>query len=372
MIRMAALRGRLDSPGPKIMSFLSLQSLTKHFDSVKAVSEFSLNVEQGEFVSLLGPSGCGKTTALHMIAGFVEPSQGRITLDGTDVTAIKANRRGIGIMFQSYALFPHMTVAQNVRFGLEMRRVSRPEQRRRVSEALELVRLNGLDERYPRELSGGQCQRVALARALVIKPPLLLLDEPLSNLDAKLREDMQLELRNIQQQLGTTTVMVTHDQAEALSLSDRVVVMNQGEIVQVDEPFRAYEQPHNAFVSAFVGKTNLLQGQVIEECVDTMRVRMGNSELELPSAGAPAGEEVQLSIRPEKLELTDCASGYFSATVRTRHFLGNHWLYQLDSSAGDLLVTQPNNGSVGFAVDEEVGVRWTRDAVCVVGGIQNA
>ncbi|MDI5983234.1 ABC transporter ATP-binding protein [Halomonas sp. M4R5S39] len=345
------------------MSYLSLTSLTKCYGRTTAAEDITLEIEKGEFVSLLGPSGCGKTTTLQMIAGFVEPTRGRILMDGEDITHRKPNERGIGIVFQSYALFPHMTVVENVRFGLEMRRVPAAESRQRVGEVLELVHLDQLKDRYPRELSGGQRQRVALARALVIQPPLLLLDEPLSNLDAKLREDMQIELRNIQQQVGTTTLMVTHDQSEALSLSDRVVVMNQGRVVQVDEPFNAYERPSDAFVSSFVGKTNLLTGLIGKRQGDQTAIRLGDATLELTLDGPRTSNQVQISIRPEKLELTDCASGKLKGRVKTRLFLGNHWLYQIDSSAGELFITQPNLGKRGVAVGDDVGVSWSPGAI---------
>ncbi|MFC3286113.1 ABC transporter ATP-binding protein [Litchfieldella rifensis] len=348
------------------MSFLRLESLTKRYGTANAVEDLSLDIAQGEFVSLLGPSGCGKTTTLQMIAGFVEPTRGRILMNGDDITARKPNQRGIGIVFQSYALFPHMTVAENVRFGLEMRQVPVDECHRRVAEALELVRLDHLDDRYPRELSGGQRQRVALARALVIKPPLLLLDEPLSNLDAKLRENMQIELRAIQQQVGTTTLMVTHDQSEALSLSDRVVVMNQGRVVQVDDPFNAYERPNDTFVSSFVGKTNLLAGDIGSVQDGNASITLGDYTLEMPFAGDLHSNRIQLSIRPEKLELTDSDNGHLQGKVRTRLFLGNHWLYQIDSSAGELLVTLPNLGPTDFTVGDEVGVRWQPGAVRIL------
>jgi len=231
------------------MTFLRLERISKLYGDVAAVADLDLTVERGEFVSLLGPSGCGKTTTLQMIAGFVPASTGQILLDGRDLTTVKPNRRGLGVVFQSYALFPHMTVADNVAFGLEMRRVAKPERARRVAEALALVHLDHLADRYPRALSGGQRQRVALARALVIEPPVLLLDEPLSNLDAKLREAMQFELRQIQRRTGTTTIMVTHDQSEALSISDRVVVMERGRITQIDQPYRMYEHPRSRFIS---------------------------------------------------------------------------------------------------------------------------
>ncbi|MBV8650740.1 MAG: ABC transporter ATP-binding protein, partial [Alphaproteobacteria bacterium] len=244
------------------MSFLILDRLTKSYGDFTAVDGLSLAVSQGEFLSLLGPSGCGKTTTLQMIAGFVAPSAGAITLDGADLLKVKPSRRGLGIVFQSYALFPHMTVAENVAFGLETQRVPRPEREKRVADILALVGLAAFADRYPRRLSGGQQQRVALARALVIKPRVLLLDEPLSNLDAKLREEMQIELRQIQRTIGTTTILVTHDQAEAMALSDRVVVMNKGKAEQIAPPDEAYEHPASAFVASFLGKTNVLPGEV--------------------------------------------------------------------------------------------------------------
>ncbi|OSN71446.1 Spermidine/putrescine import ATP-binding protein PotA [Pseudomonas syringae pv. actinidiae] len=235
------------------MAFLQLEGLSKRYGSIDAVVATHLSVDKGEFVSLLGPSGCGKTTTLQMIAGFVEVSDGRIVLDGRDITHAKPSSRGLGVVFQSYALFPHMTVTDNVAFGLRMRKVAKAELQQRVSNVLALVRLDQHAERYPRELSGGQRQRVALARALVIEPPVLLLDEPLSNLDANLREEMQFEIRRIQNEVGITTLMVTHDQAEALSISDRVVVMQAGRITQIDEPYTLYEHPRTRFISGFVG-----------------------------------------------------------------------------------------------------------------------
>ncbi|MDU6673522.1 MAG: ABC transporter ATP-binding protein, partial [Bradyrhizobium sp.] len=218
------------------MSLLELDRVGKSFGPNTAVEEFSLAVTKGEFISFLGPSGCGKTTTLQMIAGFLDPSHGTIRLEGKDLVAMPPAKRGLGIVFQSYALFPHMTAAENVAFGLEMRKVPRDERDERVRKALALVGLAGYEGRHPRRMSGGQQQRVALARALVIRPSVLLLDEPLSNLDARLREDMQIELRQIQRNLGTTTILVTHDQIEAMSLSDRIVVMSKGKIEQIGTP----------------------------------------------------------------------------------------------------------------------------------------
>src|SRR3954451_11468741 len=239
------------------MTHLVLEHLSKRYGEQFAVEDISLSIAQGEFVSLLGPSGCGKTTTLQMIAGFVEPSAGAIRLGERDLTKVKPALRGLGIVFQSYALFPHMTAAENIAFGLDMRGVGKPEQFRRVADALTLVGLTGYADRYPRRMSGGQQQRVALARALVIKPDVLLLDEPLSNLDAKLREEMQIELRQIQRSIGTTTVLVTHDQTEAMALSDRIVVMSKGRIEQIARPTEIYHQPASPFVANFLGRTNL-------------------------------------------------------------------------------------------------------------------
>ena len=346
------------------MSFVRLENVTKRFDGFTAVDDLSIAIEKGEFVSLLGPSGCGKTTTLQMIAGLQEPTAGRIHLDGEDITHKKPNQRGLGIVFQSYALFPHMTVEENVSFGLEMRRVDRGEREQRVRRSLEQVQLDSLAKRYPKDLSGGQRQRVALARALVIQPPVLLLDEPLSNLDAKLREDMQLELRVLQQQLGVTTILVTHDQAEALSMSDRIVVMNEGRAVQIDAPLTMYERPETAFVSNFVGKTNLLQGVVTTVEEDGATVRVGEQRLSGEGRGLIEGAAVTVSLRPEKLRLSAQAEDQsISGQVSAGIFLGNHWLYQIDSALGRLLVSEANRGTPPFVRGDPVHIHWVREGV---------
>lgn len=243
------------------MSFLELKTLSKRYGDVTAVAECNLSIKEGEFVCLLGPSGCGKTTTLQMVAGFVEPTAGSILLNGQDITGLKPSKRGLGIVFQSYALFPHMTVAENVSFGLEMRKIDSAERTRRVKEAIDMVHLGPMANRYPKELSGGQRQRVAMARALVIRPPVLLLDEPMGALDAKLRDEMQIELRALQKSLGITTIMVTHDQAEAMTLADTVVLMNKGAIEQVGSPLEIYERPEDRFASTFLGRANVFQAQ---------------------------------------------------------------------------------------------------------------
>jgi putative spermidine/putrescine transport system ATP-binding protein len=337
------------------VSHLVLDRLTKRYGGTAAVDDISLAIAQGEFVSLLGPSGCGKTTTLQMVAGFVEPTAGSVTLDGRDLLSVPAARRGLGIVFQNYALFPHLTVTENVAFGLDMRKVRKAESRQRVDEALSLVGLVGMSSRYPAQMSGGQQQRVALARALVIRPALLLLDEPLSNLDAKLREEMQIELRRIQRATGITTLMVTHDQAEALALSDRVVVMQAGRIEQVAVPLEAYEHPVSGFVCDFLGKANLFTVERVEDA----RMVIGPLQIEV-SAGLAAHAQAgaRVLVRPEKITFGPQAAGALHATVKSRVFQGNHWLYQLDTPLGDVLVIRQNDGGQRPEEGERVHLRW--------------
>ena len=329
------------------MSHVVLDRVVKNYGPLQAVAGVSLSVARGEFVGLLGPSGCGKTTTLQMIAGFASPDRGSITLDGRDLTRIPANRRNVGIVFQSYALFPHMTVAGNIAFGLEMRKVPRAEREARVRAAIAQVALDGLADRHPRQLSGGQQQRVALARALVINPDVLLLDEPLGALDAKLREGMQAELRQLQRKLGITTILVTHDQAEAMALCDRVAVMDGGRILQVAAPWEAYERPANAFVSGFLGKTNRLDGLAAGGAV-----MFGAARFALPHP-VPDGP-VTVWIRPERLHF--CEAGGLPAVIANRVFLGQQWLYELDSAAGRLLMVTQNDGGGEHAVGTPVQV----------------
>ena len=242
------------------MSWLEFRNVSKRFGDHLAVDNASFSADEGDIVCLVGPSGCGKTTALRMIAGFETPTSGEIRLGGRDISDLPAHRRNIGITFQNYALFPHMTVEANIAFGLRMRRIGRDEQRDRVANALSMVRLDGLEERLPSQLSGGQQQRVALARAIVIEPVMLLLDEPLSNLDAKLREEMRVEIKEIQSRLRITTVFVTHDQEEALTISDRIAVMHAGRVIQEGTPVEIFERPQHSFVAGFIGQSNLLRG----------------------------------------------------------------------------------------------------------------
>jgi putative spermidine/putrescine transport system ATP-binding protein len=247
---------------PMQVADVELRDITKRFGEATVVDDLSLTVAPGELVSLLGPSGCGKTTTLRIVAGFVDPDRGCVLLKNLDVTTVPPNKRDVGMLFQNYALFPHLTAADNVGFGLKMRRIPRQERRRRVDEALDLVRLREYADRYPRQMSGGQQQRVALARAIVIHPSVLLLDEPLSNLDAKLRQELRTEIRQLQQKLGITTIFVTHDQEEALTMSDRVVVMNRGRVEQIGTPAEIYRCPRTLFVADFIGEANILAGRL--------------------------------------------------------------------------------------------------------------
>ncbi len=335
------------------MAFLQLNALSKRYGAVDAVVATDLAVEKGEFVSLLGPSGCGKTTTLQMIAGFVDVTGGQIVLDGRDITHAKPASRGLGVVFQSYALFPHMSVRDTGAFGQKMRKVPATEIASRVKTVLELVRLAPHAERYPRELSGGQRQRVALARALVIEPPVLLLDEPLSNLDANLREEMQFEIRRIQCEVGITTLMVTHDQAEALSISDRVVVMQAGRVTQIDAPYKLYEHPRTRFISDFVGKANLLAGDFDQLGAPQVRFEPGNGEL-------------TLSLRPEKIDLVAAGSGRLQGTILDSYFFGSQWLYRIKTEIGELTVVRRNDGSAPLACGAAVGLDWESNLLRVL------
>ncbi len=304
------------------MSFLDLSGLQKSYGANNVVKSFDLGVQKGEFVSLLGPSGCGKTTVLRMVAGFETPSKGTIRIDGQDVTHLRPNQRNIGMVFQAYALFPNLTVAQNVAFGLKIKGISAAESKDRVADMLRLIGLPALGDRYPFQLSGGQQQRVALARALAPQPRVLLLDEPLSALDAKIRVSLRLEMREIQQKLGITTIFVTHDQEEALSISDRVVVMNGGLADQIGTPFEIYNKPRTRFVANFVGTLNTLEGTVTDAA--TGQITLNGQSLRLPAPLESAGP-VGLALRPESVHLNRVTDGdmVLPATVTSVHFMGS-------------------------------------------------
>ena len=307
------------------MSYLVLTDVQKRFGEFVAVEGFNLAAERGEFVSFLGPSGCGKTTTLRMIAGFEQPTAGSIVLDGQDITDRPPNKRNIGMVFQSYALFPNMTVADNVGFGLKVRKRPADQIRKRVDELLEIVNLSEKGSRFPYQLSGGQQQRVALARALAFEPQVLLLDEPLSALDAKIRVALRQEIRSIQRQLGITTVYVTHDQEEALSLSDRVVVMSEGRMEQVGTPFEIYNFPSTAFVASFVGTLNVLPGVVTDLAAGGVTIAGQPVRIARGFQGKPGGE-VTVALRPEMVSLgSDAASGanHLTGKVTDVSFLGS-------------------------------------------------
>jgi putative spermidine/putrescine transport system ATP-binding protein len=345
------------------MSAVSLQSISKSYGGHRAVSDFTLEIAQGEFLVLLGPSGCGKTTTLRMIAGFVEPTAGRILFGNRDVTELPAYKRNTGLVFQGYALFPHLTVFENVAFGLRMRKLDGSMVERRTRDALRLVRLEDLAERMPRQLSGGQQQRVALARALVIEPEILLLDEPLSNLDAKLREEVRVEIRQLQRRLGLTTVMVTHDQEEALSVADRLVVMSDGEIQQIGTQRELYNAPANRFVASFIGRTNFFAGAM----AGPQRFRTESGlEISVTTSAAP---ERLLAIRPERVRLgkfNGSAANSFAGTIEFVSYLGANTEYVVRLASGDAVMVEVHNDRAGsaepFTVGSQTTVAWEPDA----------
>jgi putative spermidine/putrescine transport system ATP-binding protein len=336
------------------MSELTFDGLGKTYGDVEVVRDVTLTIREGEFVSLLGPSGCGKTTILRMVAGLVEPSKGRILIGSEDVTRLPPNKRGLGLVFQSYALFPHLTVYENVAFGLRRRQVAGSELDRRVKEALAMVRLGAFGERSPRQLSGGQQQRVAIARALAPRPRVLLFDEPLSNLDAQLRDEMQIELKRLQQTLGVTTLFVTHDQGEALSLSDRVGVMAKGVMQQFATPEEIYRNPATGFVAGFIGKPNRLSGQVVarDGAGGTLLVKGG---LTLPAArlDQPVGSPVGIVIRQESigLRLRDESVGSLDGVVLLRSFSGARVQYVVRVGDNAELVAETSSQGPVAALD---------------------
>jgi putative spermidine/putrescine transport system ATP-binding protein len=323
---------------------LHIDNLSAHYGTTQVLTDLTLQVGAGELVSLLGASGCGKTTTLRIVAGFLPPTTGTVTLGGRDLTRLAAHKRDIGLVFQTYALFPHLSVRDNVAFGLKQRGVAATDRRRRADAMLDRVGLTPLADRLPGALSGGQRQRVALARALVIEPPLLMFDEPLSNLDAKLRVDMRVEIRQLQRANGTTSIYVTHDQEEAFSISDRVAIMNAGRIEQLDTPEVLYQRPANAFVARFVGFENLIPLTVTaRDGAEVTATGAGDIRLTLPADRlGPIPDRFTLATRPDGLAVTaDPAAPGIPARLGLRTYLGRAYQYQADTGAGTLLANGP-------------------------------
>ncbi len=351
---------------------IRLENVTKRFDDVTAVDDLSLTIDQGRFFALLGPSGCGKTTTLRMIGGFEEPTSGTILLGDRDVTGLPPYRRDVNTVFQSYALFPHLSIYENVAFGLRRKGVKGDDLKRRVGEALELVDLGDLGRRKPRQLSGGQQQRIALARALVNRPNVLLLDEPLGALDLKLRKQMQLELKGIQNEVGITFVHVTHDQEEAMTMADTIAVMNAGKIEQLGSPADLYERPETAFVAGFLGASNLLPGRLNGEGIVGLD---GGSDVRVPaSALAGRSGRIAVGIRPEKLRLAAGGAqadgeNVLEGVVAERSYIGVSTQYVVETSAGPVTVyaqnAEPGAGQAA-SPGERVSLAWSPEATFVV------
>ena len=349
--------------------FLDLQGVKKSFGDVTVVQNFDLQVEPGQFISFLGPSGCGKTTVLRMVAGFEEPTAGAIRIGGKDVTSLKPNQRNIGMVFQAYALFPNLTVAQNIGFGLKVAGVPRADADRRIAEMLNLIKLPQLGDRYPYQLSGGQQQRVALARALAPKPKLLLLDEPLSALDAKVRVSLREEIRQIQRELGITTVFVTHDQEEALSISDRIVVMYNGRAEQVGQPFEIYNRPATRFVASFVGTLNTMDGTVVDPAAGTVSIDGQTIPTGRALAGKASGAPVTVALRPEAAAIGEGAGDVvLDGTIKEVSFLGS--VIRIKAAVGRNVISFDrfnNPSSPPPVIGEPCKLRFSSSDILVLG-----
>jgi spermidine/putrescine ABC transporter ATP-binding subunit len=349
-------------------SDVRLAGVTKLYGAVTAVDNVSLDITRGTIFSLLGPSGCGKTTTLRLIAGFEQPSQGEVRIRDQVVNKVPPYKRDIGIVFQSYALFPHMSVAQNVAFGLRMRRVARAERDKQVAEALAMVKLAGYADRSPRQLSGGQQQRVALARAMVVRPAVLLLDEPLGALDKMLREEMQVELRQLQQRLGITAVFVTHDQEEALTLSDHVAVMRNGKIEQVGRPRDIYDQPRTEFVAGFLGASNFFDGRVTGRQDGLAFVDVKGAQVAVKNGDAAIGAQVRIAVRPERMRLGAPGEYAQGGTVRDIVYRGATTHYYLETASGPVQVYRQNDapGVGAWGPGQQVSCAWAPESAVIV------
>lgn len=355
----------------------ALCNVTKKYGAVEAAKNLNLNIQAGEFLSFLGPSGCGKTTALRMLAGFETPSEGDVQIDGAVVNGLPPHRRPVNMVFQQYALFPHLTVAQNIGYGLKQRRPrpGRDEIAQKVTQALETVRLSGFEDRRIWEMSGGQQQRVALARAIVNQPKMLLLDEPMAALDRKLRKEMQIELQTLQRKLGITFILVTHDQEEALSMSDRIAIMKAGKIVQIGSPQDLYDRPCSRYVADFVGTSNFFDAQLLSQEGDDFAARLDDGTLVIgrPTTPLSSDQPVYLSVRPEQIALSRTQSGSdvtVSATVKSRIFLGEHTEYLVNNDRlGDFLVLAPRQAELNegpFDSGDQLFASWKADAALIL------
>lgn len=345
------------------MSGVRLNNVVKRFGDFTALHELNLEIQEGEFLSLLGPSGCGKTTTLRLIAGFIQPSQGSILLGDEDVTQVAPQHREIGMVFQDYALFPHMTIAENIGFGLKERHYPKAQIEARVRELLDLIRLSDVGDRYPAEVSGGQQQRIAVARAVAYPPKVLLMDEPLGALDLKLREAMQIELRRIQQELKITTVYVTHDQTEAMNMSDRIVVMNAGRIEQIGSAEAIYNDPQSRFVAEFVGQINLLEGQIIGSEGNFFTVLTLGATVQVPKGNVAAGDKVTIAVRPEHLQLVDSNTSnsglnIITGTLSARMFTGNLTRLYVDVGADKEIIIEARPQDVPQEIGSKLHVAW--------------
>ncbi|WP_430695071.1 ABC transporter ATP-binding protein [Peribacillus frigoritolerans] len=357
---------------------VEIKGAFKQFGANVVLNGIDLEVKQGELLTLLGPSGCGKSTTLNLIAGFLDPDRGEVHIKGNNVTKVPPYKRDLGMVFQTYSLFPHMTVYENLSFGLKLRKVGKAEQKKKISKALELVKMSGLENRYPRELSGGQRQRVAISRALVVEPELLLLDEPLSNLDAKLRHELRAEIKRLQKEIGVTTIFVTHDQEEALSMSDRVVVMNAGKIEQISTPTEIYNHPKTEFVFQFIGKSNCFEGNVSAVDKRKVAVKIGSDITHVDTnnvmgneSDLKTGDEVKLYIRPEKLQIVSLDEksssplDFHRAKISQMNYLGTSWeINVLLQGKSIQVLTSAFNSS--WQNGSEVLIGWSPSEVMLV------